>query len=294
MADVTINSIPDLLAFASGQYGHGSSSAYLSVELGADLDFAEYDSTYSFAGCPGDWYLNFDGKGHKIDNIQYSGTSNWGFIIHYGGQVTITNLDLTNLYVITTANVGGLYFSTQSGGGRLTIRNCHVSGQIESANAGNVSGLSQHSYRGADISYSSFSGTLKSVNGAACGACHDTSQNSIISNVMINANLQSGWCLCIGGSRSTVVNSEYRGTANATNGIVIPVGNSSTATNCILVINEDSTAPRITTENATVSNTYIDATKLAQTGISHPSYITEATTAQLKDAAWLKSKGFAL
>ena len=293
MADVTINSIQDLLAFASGQYGYGSSSDYLDVELGADLDFADYDDTYSFAGCPGDWYLNFDGKGHKIDNIQYTGGGNWGFIIHYSGQVTITNLDLTNLYVITTASAGGVYFSTMGGTG-LTIRNCHVSGQIESARNNTVSGLSQHIYRSANISYSSFSGTLKSVNGSACGVCPDTQGGNTISNVMINANLQSGWCCCIAAARSTVVNSEYRGTVNATNGIVVPVGNSSTATNCILVINEDSTAPRITTENATVSNTYIDATKLAQTGISHPSYITEATTAQLKDAAWLKSKGFAL
>lgn len=293
MADVVINSIQDLLAFASGQYGYGSSSDYLNVELGADLDFAAYDSTYSFAGCPGNWYLNFDGKGHKIDNIQYSGTSDWGFIRHGNGQVTITNLDLTNLYVITTASAGGLYLSGQTGGS-LTIRNCHVSGQIESARNTTVSGLSQHTNRGADISYSSFSGTLKSVNGAACGVCPDTQGGNTISNVMINANLQSGWCCCIAAARSTVVNSEYRGTVNATNGIVVPVGNSSTATNCILVINEDSTAPRITTENGTISNTYIDATKLAQTGISHPSYITEATTAQLKDAAWLKSKGFAL
>jgi len=292
MADVVINSIPDLLAFASGQYGYGGSSDYLDVELGADLDFAEYDSTYSFAGCPGDWYLNFDGKGHKIDNIQYSGTSDWGFIIH--GQVTITNLDLTNLYVVTTASAGGLYFSGMAGGG-LTIRNCHVSGQIESARNNSVSGLSQHIYRSANISYSSFSGTLKSVNGLVCGVCPDTQGGNTISNVMINANLQGGsWCCCIAANHSFVVNSEYRGTVNAINGIVIPVGNSSTAANCILVINEDSTAPRITTENSTVSNTYIDATKLAQTGISHPSYISEATTAQLKDAAWLKSKGFAL
>ena len=110
MADVVINSIPDLLAFASGQYGYGSSSDRLDVELTADLDFAdltEYDIAYNWIGCKGDWYINFDGQGHTIDNINYVGMGNWGFFDVLHSTSEVKNLNLTNMYVIGNG-VGGI------------------------------------------------------------------------------------------------------------------------------------------------------------------------------------------
>ena len=74
MADIHITSIADLLAFANGSSGTGTSSDYLNVYLDADLDFAldnngAYKNT-DFAGCTAiTSYCNLYGQGHTIKNM---------------------------------------------------------------------------------------------------------------------------------------------------------------------------------------------------------------------------------
>ena len=102
---IEINTIQDLIAFSNGDYGRGTSSEYLDVVLTADLDFAdltEYDSPYNWSGCTGTWYVNFNGQGHKIDNIYYMGTAAWGFFNTLYGSVK--NLKLTNMYVTSATS----------------------------------------------------------------------------------------------------------------------------------------------------------------------------------------------
>lgn len=305
MANVMINSIQDLLAFASGQYGYGSSSDYLNVELGADLDFAEYDDTYNFGGCYGDWYLNFDGKGHKIDNIQYTGSSPWGFIHNGSGHVNeIKNLYLTNMYVVSGDNVGGVYMCAQAGSYQTNIRNCHVSGQIESyGSSTDAAGICYDRYKAVSISYCSFSGVLKNIGGTLFSILSNCSNRTTrtVSQCMGNCDMitASGYPIGISGWPSTAINSEYRGNMKVSSGAsnLFPFvhGARGGAINCICIIKSDSTGGfhNDATGQSVYNNCYIDSDELSAAGISIGPF-TGATTSQLKDVTWLKSKGFAL
>ena len=303
MADVTINSIPDLLAFASGQYGYGSSSDYLDVELGADLDFAEYDNTYNFSGCYGNWYLNFDGKGHKIDNIQYTGSAPWGFIRGGNGHVnTIKNLTLTNMYIVSGDCAAGLYTCQPYVSGATSILNCHISGQIESyGSTTDVSGVCYDRPNPVTISYCSFSGMLKNVGGSLYSMLSNSSEQRgrIVNNCMGICDMQtiSGFPFGISGWPSTAVNSEYRGSmkvsSGASNFFPFNHGGGGKAYNCICVINGDSIGGIHNDANTgNAINSYIDGDELAIAGISLPSSFVSATTANLKSAGWLREHGF--
>ena len=304
MADVVINSIPDLLAFASGQYGYGSSNAYLSVELGADLDFAEYDEHYNFAGCKGgNWCCNFDGRGHTIDNIRYEGTEHWAFFCSSYFRGSIKNLNLTNVYAATTGTIAGLVFNTQSTGGDILIQNCHVSGQLERVGSGNdyVSGLVHNIYGYAYIYDSSFSGNFVGTNENFFGVvCHSfqyqQGTRNFVYNCMVNADslTPNAYFHPISGLGGFALNCEFKGTLRS-NWFQYPAAVLST--HCILVLKGDSVLTNgISTAANACNKVFIDSDELAIAGLSIPSGATMsgATTAQLKDAAWLKSEGFAL
>jgi hypothetical protein len=305
MADVVINSIPDLLAFASGQYGYGSSNAYLSVELGADLDFAEYDEHYNFAGCRGgNWYCHFDGKGHTIDNIRYEGTNPWAFFCSGYFRGSIKNLNLTNVYAATTETIAGLVYHTESTGGDVLIQNCHVSGQLECLGSGNiyVSGL-VHNIHGYTYIYdSSFSGKFVGPNngnffGIVCHSFeYQQGTRNYAYNCMVNADsfTPNAAFFPIAGLGCLALNCEFKGTVKAN---LLDYPAAVLSAHCILVLKGDSVLTSgISTSAPTSNNVFIDSDELAIAGISIPSGATMsgATTVQLKDKAWLKSKGFAV
>lgn len=308
MADVIINSISDLLAFASGQYGYGSSSAYLSVELGADLDFAEYDEHYNFAGCKGgNWFCNFDGKEHTIDNIRYEGTDPWAFFCSNYFRGSIKNLNLTNVYVVTTREIGGLVYHTQNVGGNVLIQNCHISGQLECLASNNVyvSGLVHNIYGYAYIYDSSFSGYIEGATENVFGiVCHSFEYASGIRNYafncMVNSDviLPNAYFFPIAGLGCAAHNCEYKGVAKAK--YLNPVvASNSIANHCILIYEagSNSSTGEIRSESPiTLNKVFVDADQLAAAGITIPSglALTGATTAQLKDSSWLRSEGFAL
>lgn len=287
MADVTISTIQDLVSFSNGDYGRGTSSAYLDVVLTADLDFAdlnEYDSPYNWAGCTGTWYVNFDGQGHKVDNIYYMGTAAWGFFGTVYG--TVENLNLTNMYITVTANATAAGIATNSG---ATIRNCHVSGFIESLSyvACGIVGFRS----GADpiIRECSFSGTLRSYY-ATCGIiCTGGAgiYNCLVTGELINrGELVIFW----GSSDCAMINCVFRAKVTAPSSRITYNGRAA-AYQCYFVILEGSSG---NVSNAgTLVNVFYDSDKVTAAGIT-VSAGTAATTVQLKDPVWLKEHGFAI
>ncbi len=304
MADVVINSIQDLLAFASGQYGYGSSSDYLDVELGADLDFAdltEYDMPYVWSGCTGDWYINFDGQGHTIDNIYYVGSINrWGFFSVLKSGSIVKNLNLPNMYVAAQCgNADGGVGGIASIGEGCTIQNCHVSGQIENTRTdGNfdtsnncVAGIVGRPGNNSTIINCSFSGTLKiaSTSGHVHGIVgHGYNGGCSVINCLcvadfVHPNSAAGIGIKCYGNNGATLNSEFRGTNAA---VVFGFGNT---INCIGIVNS---ATQALATPDTVINSYIDSTKAAAAGLTIPSNCGSATTAELQSINWLRAHGF--
>lgn len=165
MADIHITSIADLLAFANGSSGTGTSEDFLNVYLDKDLDFAldnggAYANT-DFAGCTGiTGYCNFYGQNHTIKNISYIGAANWGFFPSLGSGSTVRDLYLSDLNVTTTAEkTGGI---VASWGLNSYIINCHVQGVINGGQyVGGIVGVgasvdSSNRY----IQYCTFSGNI--------------------------------------------------------------------------------------------------------------------------------------
>lgn len=288
MADVTISTIQELIAFSNGDYGRGTSSAYLDVELTTDLDFndlKEYDAAYNWAGCTGTWYVNFDGRGHKVDNIYYMGSAAWGFFGTVYGSVK--NLDLTNMYVTTTAsNATAAGIAAYAAG--AIIKNCHVSGFIESLNYVACGIVGFRSNADPTIRECSFSGTLRSYN-ATCGImCTGGAYiyNCIVTGELINrGELVIFW----GSSYCLMVNCAFRAKVTAPSSVIAFYNN--TVYQCYFVMLEGSTG-NVGTRASSVVNVYYDSDKASAAGISVTG-ATAATTAELKDDTWLKEHYFA-
>lgn len=304
MANVTISTIQDLIALSNGDYGRGSSGNLVEAVLTADLDFAdltEYDMPYVWSGCTGDWYVNFDGQGHTIDNIYYAGSiDRWGFFNVLRSGSIVKNLNLPNMYVAAQcSNADGGVGGIASIGEGCTIQNCHVSGQIENTRTGGdfntsnncVAGIVDRPGNNSTVINCSFSGTLKiaSTSGHVHGiAGHGYNGGCSVINCLCVAdfaylaNSAAGIGIKCYGNGATL-NSEFRGTNAA---IVFGFGNT---INCIGIVNS---AGQALSAPDTVINSYIDSTKAAAAGLTIPSNCGSATTAELQSINWLRAHNF--
>lgn len=306
---VEINTIQDLIAFSNGEYGRGTSSKYLDVALTADLDFndlKENDNPYNWHGCTGTWYVNFDGQGHKIDNIYFMTSSPsdvaWGFFYTLYG--TIRNLNLTNLYVTGSANMAGLVSYLHG-----CAYNCKVSGHVENIYPegadGYVAGLVRYIYSnstagGARVDRCAFSGTLKSVNGTCTGLVGnvESKNTAFVSNCIFIGDIytNNAWIVGIASNKVIVCNCEFRGTThmNVVHDMCF-CGRDSDGRghNCIVVLYPGSTGT-LKADEASYYNFYMDSTIAAEAGYSVPSQFISATTEQLHDTTWLHNHGFAI
>jgi hypothetical protein len=286
MADVTISTIQDLVAFSSGTYGRGTSSAYLDVELAADVDFAdltEYGAAYNWAGCTGTWYVNFNGNGHKIDNIAYTGTSTWGFFENIDGSVR--NLKLTNMNVTSSANVMGIATNC----GACIIQNCHITGFLTSLNNYAIV-FAAHDRDGRfEVRECSFSGTARG-SAYAC-ACTGSKANAWAINNIITGTFDAfgsngeAYLMCM--TNCNAVNCEFNGVVKAGGSANFHYNWNSAIYNCIFIPQAGSRTTD--TGGGTVVNCYYDSDKATAAGITCNA--TAATTAELKSGEWGRAHG---
>lgn len=288
MADYSISTAAELVALAA-QGGGGTSSSLLSVEITADIDMSEYENWLGFTGT---WYMNLDGGGHTISNIGYIGSSTWAFI---GGLYgSIKNLILDSINISTTAN-SDIYAITDlrsSSAIRSYIENVSVKGRLEGYTVyGIAAGTVGSSY--SNIRKCSFSGTLIARNiGYGIAGAIDVS-NSFVSCVNGNyfTSLGSGAVNLI--SAGDLSNSFFVGAVNVSNGVSMKCGGTvkygyAVITNAseLIAAGYDNTGTRI---GSSVTSFFFDN---SNGDIFNPQ--DGATTAQLQDASWLQSKGFAI
>jgi hypothetical protein len=289
MADVTISSIQDLVAFSNGDYGRGTSSAYLDVVLTADLDFndlKEYDTPYNWAGCTGTWYINFDGQGHKIDNIFYSGNGKWGFFDDVYGGSTIKNLKLTNLYV-TGSHIGCVARYTRG----VTIENCSVSGQVISVTSSALGGICGGANGTLIVRGCSFSGVIQNTGGGVtAGVLPQDGRLQCFGTLIVADITGRDWMGGFSLDNQMLVDCEFRGTLQGPSGKVTSLaGSNSDSTNCIAAIKSFSGNWY---SHGNLYNCYFDSTLAAAGGFSLPG--TGATTAELQSTQWLREHNFAI
>ena len=287
---IEIGTVEELIAFGNGDYGRGSGSGNIEAVLTADLDFAdltEYDIAYNWVGCRGDWYINFDGQGHTIDNINYVGTWNWGFFGTLHSTSEVKNLNLTNMYVIGTG-VGGI---AQYCAG-TTIQNCKVSGMLQgTADVGGIIGNAGNPT--STVRECSVSGKLTSTSSStrAGGICPTDSYTQVFNSIVVADISSNNYTTGIKGSGNTAINCEVRGTLKGASGRVgLFTFENATSVNCIAAV----TSLRGGWYNASYNNCYMDSTLASAGGFSIPSGVTGATTEELKDESWLRSHNFAI
>jgi len=292
MATIKINTIQDLIAFSNGDYGRGTSSEYLDVVLTADLDFAdltEYDSPYNWGGCTGTWYVNFDGQGHKVDNIYYAGAAHWGFFYETNGG-SIKNLRLTNIYITTTTSCGIIV--NRSGG--TNFENIHISGDI-TAN-GYCACFS--AYNGTNtgritITNCSFAGSIRSMT-SFCSLIVSEGYNrsAVVNNFAANGNISSSENLYLWGSNADgmISNAYFIGVANTRSSLRL--GLYGGPQHNVYFVLKSGSKTSASSYNS-VFNCYYDSTVATAAGIS-VSGVTPATTAELQDAQWLRDHDFTI
>lgn len=285
---IEINNINDLIAFSNGDYGRGTSSAYLDVKLMADLDFADYAvENYKWPGCTGTWYCNFDGQGHYIKNIYYNGTADWAFFNTYRG--TLQNLNLINILIQSTGKIASLTLSQQN---PSTIQYCHISGYLECTGTQEVYGITRDRYASSILNSCSFSGTIKGQV-AVGGIQRDGGQ---VVNCTVAATLNTIKDVYpFGASVGSIVNCLYIGkiildgstTTVRTNGVY-----NGKVINSIIIYKdiEYTTEPSWIT-SGTVINSLYDSTILEDKQITITTDLTPATTQQLKSEEWLRARG---
>ena len=306
MAVIEIDTIEKLIAFSNGEYGRGTSSEYLDVVLTADLDFAdlaENDVSYNWNGCTGTWYINFDGQNHIIDNISYIGTGEWGFFNTVQANSTIKNLKLANMHIVSNYRVSGLVVKLYQ---NCNIINCHLSGQLQNIetngnyqDCGNcvagIVGQPQASSVYSHIIGCSFVGsllvsTMYAHTHGISGHAQDNYGAIMVSNCYLDVHTASNFALipvCYNVS-GYVSNCEWRihGSSHTAFGRQV---------NIIVIPAEPGTAGSYEIKQTdTLFNVYVDSDAATEYGYTYESSILPATTAQLKNKAWLKSKGFAV
>ena len=292
MADVTISTLQNLIDFGNGVYGYGSSSSFLSVELTADLDFADLavnNTPYDWAGCVGTYYVHFDGKGHTIKNISHVGTGNWGFIDVLNGS--IKNLNLTDLYVVG-ACVGGIA-SYLNGS---TILNCKVSGQIEGIANTSIGGIAGNGSSTITFRSCSFFGKILhrgSGNIANIGGIIGRDGGCYLYNCMVVADLEgNNYTMGLAGDGNTLINCEFRGSLKAANGRAAALmGTGGTCINGIAVV---TSVVGAWYSSISGINNWMDSTLAAAGGFSIQGGFGAAATTDLQNATWLFNHGFAV
>lgn len=295
MATIEISTIQQLVAFSNGEYSYGTAQEYLNVVLTTDLDFAdltENNNPYNWSGCTGTWYINFDGQGHKIDNIYYSGMADWAFFGTVYGSVK--NLYLSNMFVTSTRIVSGCVINLYG-----TLENIHVSGYLENVSTNNdLTCCGLYFYASGSITrMCSVSGTLKGGSVSGLGRNSNSSARSLISNCLANADLTSigaaNQCAAIpfASINTTVVNCQYKGIAVANR--LLTGGWEEFISNCILIYKPGTTAQNWVS-NSTYYNVYYDSTFAAEGEFTPLGAVTGVTTEQLHDTTWLRDHGFAI
>lgn len=289
---IEINTIQDLIAFSNGDYGYGTAQEYLDVILTADLDFndlKEYDAAYNWNGCTDVWYINFDGQGHKIDNIYYAGAAHWGFFYEMNGG-SIKNLKLTNIYITTTASCG--IITNRSGG--TNFENIHMSGDI-TANGYCACFAASNGTNSSDITITncSFAGSIKSTT-SYCSLIVSEGYNrsAIVNNYAVNGNISSSRNLYLWGSNAnvTIFNSYFIGVASTNSTLYIGSDNGAEY-NAYFVLKAGSKTSA--SACGTVQNCYYDSTVAIAASISVSGF-TPATTEELQDTEWLHNHNFAI
>lgn len=289
MAIITINNIDELIAFANGDYGRGTSDEYIDVALTSDIDFAtDNDGEYKYLdwqGCTGSWYINFDGGGHTIKNISYTGTNVWAFFYSLLGNATVKNLKLTDINIITTSAIYGI---SRFGAGNQTIENCHISGSF---NGNNIYTIAYNDYSGGthSIKNCTFSGILTST-GVIYGIALGNFTTRIV-NCAVNADIYtSGSVVLVGGSTrgstTFIARCFFKGTVTA--GGTIIFANGGTVIQNYVVVKSVANGQSIDAIKC-----LYDATVAEASGITYSSG-TAATTEQLKSRAWLREQGWAV
>ena len=289
MADVSIGTIQELVAFSNGDYGRGASGSPISVVLTADLDFDdlnEHDAPYNWAGCTGTWYINFDGQGHKVDNIYYSGTNNWGFFDDVQSGSAIKNLKLTNLYV-TGSHIGCVARYTRG----VTIENCSVSGQAISITGSALGGICGGANATLIVRGCSFSGVIQNTGGGyTAGVLPQDGRLQCFGTLIVADIIGQDWMGGFSVDGQTLVDCEYRGTLQGPSGKVTSLaGAYSSSTNCIAAIKSFSGSWY---SHGNLYNCYFDSTLAAAGGFSLPG--TGATTEELQSIQWLREHNFAI
>ena len=223
MADVTITSFAELFSFANGDYGRGTSSEQISVELATDLDFSEIEETSPYAefrenwgGCTGTWYIDFNGGKHSISNISFFGSGSWAFFANLGAGSKVSNLYLPNISINSSSTATSIGITSTATA--VTIYNCRVTGNITGrtaygiASLGSINALVKNCY---------FIGNLyatASSNPTVSGLTQSPVVNSFFHGT-IGANLSAitnGLALI---TQSTAMNSFFSGAINIENAV---------------------------------------------------------------------------
>lgn len=288
MAAIEIGTIQELIAFGNGDYGHGSSSDYLNVELTADLDFADLSQNnvaYNWGGCVGDWYIFFDGKSHKIDNISYSGSASWYFFQNLKANSTVKNVKLTNARVVTSGQA-----ATFADIGK-EVDNVHVSGAFTAYDICCGIGY-RFATSGGVLKNSGFSGMLISTNNICAGLVYaGGAYHPSMYTCYVYADLKSGGGYLFGFTNTNciVFDSWIRGTfQNNNNNTYLFDSSQNTEIGCYGAI---TASDRVVNAPPQI-NSFYDSDLASAGGYSVSGGLAGATTAQLKDADWLYEHGF--
>lgn len=278
MADLVITTVQDLVDLSEGVYGHGTSSAYLEVELGNDIDFADYTPNYNWGGCTGTWYINFDGKGHKIDNVYYTGSAAWYFFNTLADLSTVKNVTLSNIYIMTSGTVATFNAVNND------IENVHVSGVYQATNSTVTGMIYSINNSRCEVRNCGFSGRLLASSEVA--GLNYTGRYGSLHNCYVIADFVGSAIHGFSRAGRTVTNSFVRGTFSTTGNANL-FGSSVTATTCYGAISASNQ-----NISASGNNCYYDST-LATAGNFTVSGITGASTTDLKSKQWLLDHYFA-
>lgn len=277
---IEINTLNEFIAFANGEYGRGNSGAYLDVILTADIDFLDGNIS-NWAGCKGNWYVNFNGQGHSIKNIDYINTTTWSlFETIYG---TLQNLVLEDICAISTnGNIAGFAYNCYA-----NISNCRITGYL--ASYSHAIGLVYLARNAVTISNCLFEGTLVSFNAETMAFSLDGGSCRFVKCGFMGI-MKASSTLSPFANMTTCEDCFYSGTIN---GVTLrPFSYQCNCIRCYLAINRNSVISNAVQDSSTVTNCCFDAEEASAGNFLNmitsifPS-ATQAQTQQLKDINWL-------
>jgi len=134
-----------------------SGTKYVGVyfELTADITYDGTENNYTPIGQDNGFSGSFDGKGHSISGINFTGDeSNLGIFGTINNDAVVKNLTLSDSQFTGTGNIGGISCANSG-----TITNCHVTSSVTITSGSYVGGIAAYNY--GTISYCVSSVTLK-------------------------------------------------------------------------------------------------------------------------------------